>query len=56
MIENDKVIRERAKGGGGCLVFTLFFNITRRREETDFLSELFLSQSKNVNGTELESF
>ena len=24
--------------------------------ETDFLSELFLSQSKNVNGTELESF
>ena len=52
MIENDKVIRERT--GGGKKMFTLFFNIARR--ELIFLSELFLSQSKNVNGTELESF
>ena len=51
MIENDKVIRERT---GGEKMFTLFFNIARR--ELIFLSELFLSQSKNVNGTELESF
>ena len=50
MIENDKVNRER---GGKCLLFS---STLHGGGETDFLSELFLSQSKNVNGTELESF
>ena len=50
MIENDKVIRERV---GGENVYSL---LQHCNQGTDFLSELFLSQSKNVNGTELESF
>ena len=39
--------------GGKCLRFS---STLHGGGETDFLSELFLSQSKNVNGTELESF
>ena len=40
--------------GGKCLLFS---STLHGGGETDFLSEeLFLSQSKNVNGTELETF
>ena len=50
MIENDKVMihwgEENAYSQPQHCI----------KEEMNFLLELFLSQSKNVNGTELETF
>ena len=50
MIENDKVIRERAGEGN------VYFLLQHCTEEEELIFVRIISQSKNVNGTELESF